>query len=79
MEGYKPKVESTLPMIAMMTAGSLDGICCSIGKMSSRTSHLSRCWSSLPMQMRALTLTDKRLVLMQSFLMRGRRAFFIAW
>ena len=32
-----------LPIIPMMTAGSLEGICWSMGRISSMTSHLSRC------------------------------------
>ena len=63
----------------MITAGSLEGICWSMGRISSMTSHLSRLPRSLPRHTRQLTLTDKSVVEMQAFLMRGRRWFFIAW
>ena len=67
-----------MPIVAMITAGSLEGTCCNIGKISSMTSHLSKKGKSFPRQMRPLTRTDRRLVLMINFLILGKRAVFIA-
>ena len=67
------------PTMPMMTAGSLEGICCMRGRISSMTSHLSRCVNSFPRQMRLLTRTESSVVETHSFLIRGSSEFFIAW
>lgn len=66
-----------MPRIAMRTAGSRDGICGKKGMISSITNHLSRCSSSFPMHSRQLTRTLTSWVVTQSFLIRGKSAFFI--
>ena len=66
-------------MLAMMTAGSLEGTCCNNGKISSMTNHLSRCGSNFPKHIRPLTLTESKEVLTISFFIRGNRAVFIDW
>lgn len=44
----------------MSTAGSLDGICCRNGRISSMTNHLSRYSRILPRHTKEFTLTWKR-------------------
>ena len=68
-----------LPMLAMMTAGSFDGTCCNNGKISSITSHLSRCGSNLPKQISPLTLTDSKVVCIMSLFILGKSAVLMAW
>ena len=62
-----------------MTAGSLEGICCSIGRISSSTSHLSMWVKSFPIQTSPFTLTDSKLVSTQTRLMRGNSKLLVAW
>ena len=69
----------SIPTIAMITAGSLDGTCCNIGRISSSTNHLSMCVKSFPMQTSPFTLTDNKLVSTQTRLIRGRSKLLVAW
>ena len=62
-----------MPTMAMITAGSLDGICGIQERTSSMTCHLSMCSSSLPTQMRLLTRTLRRLVVMHTVRILGNR------
>lgn len=51
------KRDVDLPRMPMSTAGSLEGICCRKGRISSRTNHLSRYSKILPRHTREFTLT----------------------
>lgn len=54
------KTDVSLPRMPMSTAGSLEGICCRKGRISSRTNHLSRYSKILPRHTREFTLTCKK-------------------
>ena len=67
-----------LPTMAIMTAGSLEGICCNMGKISSSTNHLSMWVNSFPIQTSPLTLTDNKFVSTHTRLIRGKSKDFVA-
>ena len=67
-----------LPMLAMITAGSLEGTCCNKGKISSMTNHLSKCGNNFPIQINPFTLTDSKVVCKINLLILGSNAVLMA-
>lgn len=55
--GFDVSQLSFVPNIPMSTAGSLEGICCRNGRISSITNHLSKYSRIFPRQTREFTLT----------------------